>query len=332
MSEVLDFGGAYAEALSVLTELGSLMQTNKGSVDEQVAALEQGHSTLEQAQATAEQLLESLGQGLDGGSSATQAAGGEVTNAVTSLLAAGEQGKATLADLKQATTDAYDEVSDEVGGTVEEANTLHGEVTGAIDEAVAATQETMSQMDNAADLTRQTLGDLESSVTELTDRVSSLGEETLGKAGDLASKITDDVTSRAEGLFGDVTQALGSDFFDQAVAGFEGLTSNVDNLYENFDSFVNGLGENLMNRLEEVFMNTINHAQDEAAGKIEAEIQELVDDAIAYVAEEITSNMTMATAGSSTTAALGPALPVIVALKGLVSAIKHALAILRMGF
>jgi len=192
---------------------------------------------------------------------------------------------------------------------VEEANVLHGELTSAIDAAIASTQETMSQVEGAADLTRQTLGELESSVTELTGRVTQLGEDTLGKAGDLAQKITDDVTSRAEGLFGDVTQALGSDFFDQAVAGFEGLTSNVDNLYENFDSMIAGLGDNVMNRLQEVFMNTINHAQDEAAGKIEQEIQNLVEDAIAFVAEEIASNFTMATAGSATTAALGQAFP-----------------------
>jgi hypothetical protein len=37
----------------------------------------------------------------------------------------------------------------------------------------------------------------------------------------------------------------------------------------------------------------------------------------------------MATAGSATTAALGPALPVIVALNALVSAIKAALELLK---
>jgi hypothetical protein len=48
--------------------------------------------------------------------------------------------------------------------------------------------------------------------------------------------------------------------------------------------------------------------------------------------EEIMSNLTTATLGSAVTGALGPALPVIVVLKGLVGAIKTALEILRLGF
>ena len=190
----------------------------------------------------------------------------------------------------------------------------------------------MNQVGQATELTMQTLGELESSVTELTGRVTQLGEDTIARAGDLASKITDDVTSRAENLFGDVTQSLGSDFFDQAVSGFSGLTDNMGNLYENFETMINGLGDNVMNRLQEVFANTVQHAQDEAAAKIEEEINNLINDAVSFVAEEIASNLTMATAGSATTAALGPALPVIVALKALVGAIKTALDILRMGF
>lgn len=332
MSEVLDFGSSYAEAHSTLVTLTSQMEEQRQSVDELSSQLDQGHQTLEAAKAQAEQLLASLGQGAEAGGQETSGANGEFGGVADALKSAAEQAAGSVTSLQQAVTDGYNQVSDEVGQTLEAANGLYNDVTGAVDTCVEATGETIGKVEEAAELTMQTLGELESSVTELTGRMTSLGEDTIGKAGELASKITDDVTSRAENLFGDVTQALGSDFMDQAVAGFSGLTDNMGNLYENFESMINGLGDNVMNRLGEVFTNTIQHAQDEAAAKIEAEINDIINDAVAFVAEEIASNLTMATAGSATTAALGPALPVIVALKALVGAIKTALEILRLGF
>jgi DNA repair exonuclease SbcCD ATPase subunit len=332
MSEVLDFGSSYGEAHSTLSTLTSQTRDQQGTVDEQNSTLEQGHQTLDAAKAQAEQLLAALGSGIESGSQEAEAASGEFTSAADALEAATDSASGSMTSLQEAITETYDEVSEEVAQTLEEANQLYSDVTVAIETAVEATGETMGQVEQAAALTTQTLGELESSVTELTGRMTSLGQDTIGKASDLASKITDDVTSRAENLFGDVTQSLGSDFFNQAVSGFEGLTDNMGNLYENFESVVNGLGDNVMNRLGEVFTNTIQHAQDQAAAKIEEEINNIINDAVAFVTEEIASNLIMATAGSATTAALGPALPVIVALKALVGAIKTALEILRMGF
>ena len=62
---------------------------------------------------------------------------------------------------------------------------------------------------------------------------------------------------------------------------------------------------------------------------VSGKIEQLINDAVEFLLAEVAENFVMATVGSATTAALSPALPAIVALKALVSAIKAALELLR---
>jgi hypothetical protein len=101
----------------------------------------------------------------------------------------------------------------------------------------------------------------------------------------------------------------------------EGLT----NLWDDLGSEADDLGNNMQERISEIFGNVSEHLTDSLSEELDGIFKEAIENVVTALAEEIAESLTMMATGAGITSAISPLLPLIVAAKVTLGIIKTIL-------
>jgi len=159
------------------------------------------------------------------------------------------------------------------------------------------------------------------------------------------------LTGLAEKVFGSATsldhsvKEAQTEALNQAATAFHGLIdqhlqghlpTNFQETAQQLTQHVHDLGEhavtagsNLQHELATLLHDLTAFAQQEVHDKIEAKFQHLMEEALAFLMQEIMETIVVTTTGVTTTAAMSEIIPVLAVLKHALDGIKEAIKIFK---
>jgi hypothetical protein len=182
----------------------------------------------------------------------------------------------------------------------------------------------------------QATGEADHARTEYIQHVQDMHQTLTG----LAEKVFGSATSLDHSVREAQTEAL-----NQAATAFHGLIdqhlqghlpTNFQETAQQLTQHVHDLGEhastagsNLQNELATLLHDLTAFAQQEVHDKIEAKFQHLMEEALAFLMQEILETIVVTTIGVTTTAAMSEIIPVLAVLKHALDGIKEAIKIFK---
>ena len=181
-----------------------------------------------------------------------------------------------------------------------------------IGDRLNALEETLSQAQNE---TESTFSDLSAAIAQLSSQVGEFQTSVETGFEDCSLVITDTHMSAIDEHLDDFCEQISQTQLTELTSHFTQISDQFTNLYSTFTSDIDGLGDQLQARCHQILEDTGQHCENELKGKLETAFREMIEEAIKELMAEVIENVTLMTAGSSITGALGPILPELVAAK-----------------
>jgi hypothetical protein len=189
--------------------------------------------------------------------------------------------------------------------------------------------DSVTTLDDMADDAFETLGSGLGDMESLLE--SSVLTATLGKFEAMSSEVTGAITSTMESAFGDISEAVKGQFTGDLDEAFTQLTSMFTETFTQFGDNVTEVASTLVEKGTEVFTDMAGHAQEHVIETITDGVTEMVEDVLEALASEFVEAIAMMGVGASTTAALGPYVPLLVAAKAVAGTINDLLEAMSFG-
>ena len=189
--------------------------------------------------------------------------------------------------------------------------------------------DSVTTLDDMADDAFETLGSGLGDMESLLE--SSVLTATLGKFEAMSSEVTGAITSTMESAFGDISEAVKGQFTGDLDEAFTQLTSMFTETFTQFGDNVTEVASTLVEKGTEVFTDMAGHAQEHVIETITDGVTEMVEDVLEALASEFVEAIAMMGVGASTTAALAPYVPLLVAAKAVAGTINDLLEAMSFG-
>lgn len=226
--------------------------------------------------------------------------------------------KTDIAHLKDEFQEAQSTLSDHIEqhrdghhGLHQEMVAFGGEIDEASDELGEAKDEFVGQVQQLAD-----------ELDELAEKVFSTGGELANSIQETQTQMIDKAASAFKDLLGGHADSLLPGHFEQTIGN---LTHAVSDLGEQ----CNTIGTGFQNELETLLQHVGEFAAQEVQNKVQEKFQKLIQEALSFLAEQITESIVATTAGAAITGAMSPILPALAALKAATELIKDAIAVFK---
>lgn len=226
--------------------------------------------------------------------------------------------KTDIAHLKDEFQEAQSTLSDHIEqhrdghhGLHQEMVAFGGEIDEASDELGEAKDEFVGQVQQLAD-----------ELDELAEKVFSTGGELANSIQETQTQMIDKAASAFKDLLGGHADSLLPGHFEQTIGN---LTHAVSDLGEQ----CNTIGTGFQNELETLLQHVGEFAAQEVQNKVQEKFQKLIQEALSFLAEQITESIVATTAGAAITGAMSPILPALAALKAATEMIKDAIAVFK---
>jgi hypothetical protein len=300
-----------------LMDIKAQMEERVTTLRESFGAIEDGIEQLNQEQDAFDfQMNESLDNDIRDQLEATEQKIGELQEelakhfdselkpAITKLQEECDTAKAALADKLAEQTEGHHGLHDGMVAFGQEMEEIRGTFEQTRDEFI-------SQVSDLA----QTLSDQAEKVFTTHQQVAQSIQETQTEAINQAH-------SAFMELVGSHIESLLPGNFEQAV---NNLTQGVSDLGDTCDSVSNSF----QSEMQTLIQNVLQHAQQGVASEVQQRFQQLMEEAVAFLAQQIIESITMTTAGAAVTGTLSPIMPGLAALYKATEAIKEAIKIFK---
>jgi hypothetical protein len=229
-----------------------------------------------------------------------------------------------------------------------------GQVKQAFDALEHLVTDGQAQLDSHIQQHLAAHGLLHDASTSMSSNVEAVTGEADHARNDYLQHVTDmhgQVQSLAEKLFATATNVDHSvkqtqtELIDQASHDFHALIDShlQGHLPENFEQTVQQLtqhmhdlgehattaGNNLHQEIQTLLQDLTQYASQEVHDKIEAKFQHLMQEALAFLMQEVMETIVVTTTGVTTTAAMAEIIPVLAVLKHALDGIKEAIKIFK---
>lgn len=301
--DLMDIKGQMEERVTALTQLfGNLEHAIDDLNQEQSAFDFQMNQSLDNdvrdMTETAEQKLDDLQQELD------QHFDNELKPAIVKLSEECDTAKTTLTDKLTEQTEGHHGLHDGMIAFGQEME----EIRGSFEET---RNEFLSQV-----------GDLAQTLLDQADKVFNTHQEVARSVQETQRDALNQAHAAFMDLVGGHIENLVPSQFEQAV---NNLTQGVSDLGETCDT----VSSAFQNEMQTLIQNVMQHAQEGVANEIQQRFQQLMEEAVAFLAQQIAESITMTTAGAAVTGTLSPILPGLAALYKATEAIKEAIRIFK---
>jgi hypothetical protein len=166
-------------------------------------------------------------------------------------------------------------------------------------------------------------------VQDMHQTLTGLAEKVFGSANSLDHSVreaqTEALNQAATAFHGLIDQHLQGHLPTNFQETAQQLTQHVHDLGEHAST----AGSNLQNELATLLHDLTAFAQQEVHDKIEAKFQHLMEEALAFLMQEIMETIVVTTTGVTTTAAMSEIIPVLAVLKHALDGIKEAIKIFK---
>jgi hypothetical protein len=188
--------------------------------------------------------------------------------------------------------------------------------------------DSVASLDDLTDDAFETLG---GGLGEMESLLDGVRAATLGKFEAMSGEVTGAVTGTMESAFGDISEAVKGQFTGDLDEAFTQLTSLFTDTFSSFGDNVTEVASTLVEKGTEVFTDMAGHAQEHVIETITDGVTEMLEDVLEGLASEFVESIAMMGVGASTTAALAPYVPLLVAAKAVAGTINDLLEAMSFG-
>ena len=195
-----------------------------------------------------------------------------------------------------------------------------------------AIEDAESEMTQAWEETEQQLTSFADGIEQIQQDMESLQSEAEGQWTELVDEIGETQTSAIETLLGDFNEELSENQANEIAEAFSQMEDALTQLLSEFGTQAEATGNQFQEQASEILSTVAEHLENALIEGVETAFQDAIDEVVAEIAEEIAKSLALMVTGAGITTALAPILPILVAAKVAIGAIKAALKLLTFGF
>lgn len=185
------------------------------------------------------------------------------------------------------------------------------------------------EIDEASDELGEAKDEFVGQVQQLADELDELAEKVFSTGGELANSIQETQTQMIDKAASAFKDLLGSHADSLLPGHFEQTIGNLTHAVSDLGEQCNTIGTGFQNELETLLQHVGEFATQEVQNKVQEKFQKLIQEALSFLAEQITESIVATTAGAAITGAMSPILPALAVLKAATEMIKDAIAVFK---
>lgn len=171
--------------------------------------------------------------------------------------------------------------------------------------------------------------DIVHSVDEMHTTLTSLAEKVFGSATTLDHGVREAQTEALNKAAQEMHDLIDSHLQGHVPTSFQDAAQQLTEHLHGLGDHAKTAGDNFHNELATLIADITHFAQQEVHDKIEAKFQHLMEEALAFLMQEILETIVVTTTGVTTTAAMSEIIPVLAVLKHALDGIKEAIKIFK---
>lgn len=193
-------------------------------------------------------------------------------------------------------------------------------------DASQAMSSNVEQVTGEADHTR---GEYLQHVQDMHTQVQSLAEKLFATANNVDHSVKQTQTEIVDQASHDFHALIDSHLQGHLPENFEQTLQQLTQHVHDLGEHATTAGNNLQQEIQTLLHDLTAYAQQEVHDKIEAKFQHLMQEALAFLMQEIIETIAVTTTGVATTAAMAEIIPVLAVLKHALDGIKEAIKIFK---
>lgn len=215
----------------------------------------------------------------------------------------------------------------EIGKTIAEIQTM---VESAMSELLSEIQNSATGLQERADELIDVATQAENATTASSNGFASVIDEWISALREGRSQITDTVQATQSSIrenaeatrvdllntintaYSEITSSVDSQLSQETLEAISAFTTDFSNLTEDLNGALEGLAEQMRERLSSSLENLQSYAKDEIEASLNGSFEKLIDNCVSEFIEELIENVATTQAGVATTSALSPILPAII--------------------
>ena len=332
MTQILDFGTELDAVQRMLEEVGELSLQTSETVESASGAAGKVAAEVVSVSSAIEAAGSSVVEATSAITDACSVTTGIVTNRARAIAGDGASLVETVLGYESLATAGHQQLEAEQQRFQSAVLDTRSQLRAEIDNTMAATARIEAEVLETRERTEALIADVRAAIADFAASLIELGERTVASFEELGVTLREEIESRFTELFEDVRSQLEEHLITQTEEGFETARQELLDAINEYRHVGERLSELLEQRLRSTF-DIADEATELVEQRLEQEIRELVEMVIAKILHEVMQSMMMATAGSTTTAGLGPAVPALVAAKAVTGSIQEAIDFMKsMGF
>ncbi|MGB7415248.1 MAG: hypothetical protein WA902_13670 [Thermosynechococcaceae cyanobacterium] len=186
-------------------------------------------------------------------------------------------------------------------------------------EALDVLDEELNQLEDTFTQAQQDIQDASSGfdelISQLTAKVQSFQSRLNISFEVLTADLTDTNQTALIESFDGLSEQVGEVQKTQLSQNFTQYSDDLNQLYSNFDTEIDVIGNDLKDRFIQLFEDSGHYCTNEAKNELEAAMRDTIEDVMADFVSEISENLVLMEVGSSVTSSLSPVLPELVVAK-----------------
>lgn len=171
--------------------------------------------------------------------------------------------------------------------------------------------------------------DIVHSVDEMHQTLAGLAEKVFGSATTLDHGVREAQTEALNKAAQEMHDLIDSHLQGHVPTSFQDAAQQLTEHLHGLGDHAKTAGDNFHNELATLIADITHFAQQEVHDKIEAKFQHLMEEALAFLMQEILETIVVTTTGVTTTAAMSEIIPVLAVLKHALDGIKEAIKIFK---
>ena len=205
---------------------------------------------------------------------------------------------------------------------IQQHQAAHGLLHDASTSMSSNIEQVTGEVDHAHGEYLQHVADMHGQVQSLAEKLFATAHNVDNSVKQTQTEILDQASHDFHALIDSHLQGHLPEHFEQTVTQ---LTQHVHDLGEHATT----AGNNLHQEIQTLLHDLTQYAQQEVHDKIEAKFQHLMQEALAFLMQEILETIVVTTTGVTTTAAMAEIIPILAVLKHALDGIKEAIKIFK---
>jgi hypothetical protein len=172
-------------------------------------------------------------------------------------------------------------------------------------------------------------GDYVNHVQEMHSTLTSLAEKVFGAATSVDHSVKQTQTEALNAASTELHALMDTHLTSHVPTNFQETVSQLTQHVHDLGEHATTAGNNMQNEIATLLHDIADFAAHEVHDKIEQKFQHLMEEALAFLMQEILETIVVTTTGVATTAAMSEVIPILAVLKHALDGIKEAIKIFK---